>query len=281
MRWNHEASAALEAIRRIRALFSDRDRGRRGAKAGTGTAHLRADFQTGLLWKAGVEIHLSPTESRILEVLVSSRGIPVRSEELLLAVWGPGCGDKTPCLRTYIRRLRSKLEDSQDKPEWILTVPWIGYRLRAEISVARRCGAAGSQSASCRDGRLNELVEVRELKLAQMRKAIRANAVSFPSQVPTFDRHDRADLQWKLVQLYFVRGWSCQDIASRYGLCQQRIRQILTVWKRRAVETGYIQYIPPIECFEIGNTAKTGRPAGLPSRLDWRANGLSQSPRMC
>jgi DNA-binding transcriptional regulator LsrR (DeoR family) len=57
-------------------------------------------------------------------------------------------------------------------------------------------------------------------------------------------RHDRADLQWKLAQLYFVRGWNCEAIAAKYGLIHQRVRQILKTWKGRAVVTGYIQVIP-------------------------------------
>jgi hypothetical protein len=85
------------------------------------------------------------------------------------------------------------------------------------------------------------------LRIDELRLAIRANQVSFPSPVPTFGRHDRADLQWKLAQLYFVLGWNCEGIAAKYGLIHQRVRQILKTWKRRAVETGYIQFIPPAD----------------------------------
>jgi hypothetical protein len=85
------------------------------------------------------------------------------------------------------------------------------------------------------------------LRIDQLRHAVRANWVSFPSPVPTFERHDRADLQWRLAQLYFVLGWSCEAIAARYDLIHQRVRQILNTWKRRAVEMGYIQYIPALE----------------------------------
>ena len=85
------------------------------------------------------------------------------------------------------------------------------------------------------------------LRIDQLREAVRGNQVSFPSPVPTFERHDRPDLQWKLVQLYFVLGWNCEGIARRYGLIHQRVRQILKIWKQRAVEMGYIQYIPPAE----------------------------------
>jgi hypothetical protein len=85
------------------------------------------------------------------------------------------------------------------------------------------------------------------LRIDAIRWAIRTNQVTFPSQVPTFGRHDRADLQWRFAQLYFVHGWNCGGIAAKYGLIHQRVRQILNTWKRRAVEMGYIQFIPPAE----------------------------------
>jgi hypothetical protein len=86
-----------------------------------------------------------------------------------------------------------------------------------------------------------------EMRIGKLRKAIRKNQVSFPSQVPTFPKHDRPDLQRKLVQLYFVLGWSPQRIGARYGLSRSRAQQILNVWKKRAVETGYVQTVPPPE----------------------------------
>jgi hypothetical protein len=87
------------------------------------------------------------------------------------------------------------------------------------------------------------------LRLDQLREAVRANLVTFPSPVPTFERHDRPDLQWRIVQLYFMLGWGYETIGVRYGLVHQRVAQILKTWKRRAIETGYIQHIPPFEPF--------------------------------
>jgi DNA-directed RNA polymerase specialized sigma subunit len=88
-----------------------------------------------------------------------------------------------------------------------------------------------------------------ELSLSELRKKVRSNRVSFPSQVPTFPKHDRPDLQRKAVQLYFLFGWSCSRIAQRYGILRQRIQQILSTWKRRAIQMGYIQEIPPAKTF--------------------------------
>jgi hypothetical protein len=82
------------------------------------------------------------------------------------------------------------------------------------------------------------------LGIDQVREAIRGNRVSFPSQVPIFESHDRPDLQRKLVQLYFVCGWTCETVVAWSGLSHKRVRQILTKWKRRAVAAGYVQVIP-------------------------------------
>jgi len=95
------------------------------------------------------------------------------------------------------------------------------------------------------------------LSLSRLRQAIRANRVSFPSQVPIFAKHDRPDLQRKMVQLYFVLGWNCSAIGQRYGLIRQRVQQILNTWKRRAIQMGYIQDIPPEE--KLGGAPQASR----------------------
>ncbi len=86
-----------------------------------------------------------------------------------------------------------------------------------------------------------------EMRLDHLRKAIRKNQVTFPSQVPMFTKHDRPDLQQKLTQLYFLLGWSAAKIGARFGISRLRVQQILNTWKRRAVEVGYIQSVPPAE----------------------------------
>jgi hypothetical protein len=87
--------------------------------------------------------------------------------------------------------------------------------------------------------------KIEDFTLSELRHKIRQNRVSFPSQVPVFEKHDRPDIQRKAVQLYFLFGWSCKRIAERHGLLRQRVQQILSTWKRRAIQMGYIQEIPP------------------------------------
>ena len=76
-----------------------------------------------------------------------------------------------------------------------------------------------------------------------VRAAIRNHLVTFPSEVPVFKKTTRPDLQAKIAVLYFIRGWSTARIGERYKLGRQRVAQILTKWRVRAVRQGYIQLI--------------------------------------
>jgi hypothetical protein len=101
-----------------------------------------------------------------------------------------------------------------------------------------------------REGRTNPRVRnknIEDIDIGNLRKGIHANSISFPSQVPILPSCGRPDLQRKLIQLYFVLGWSSAKIAARYGLLQQQVQRILKAWKRRAARAGYIQHIPPAE----------------------------------
>jgi hypothetical protein len=91
-----------------------------------------------------------------------------------------------------------------------------------------------------------------QMRVDELRAAIWKHQVSFPSQIPTFSKHTRPDLQRKLVQLYFICGWSGPKIRARYDLSAQRFQQILSTWKRRAVELGFIQTIPHDQALSFG-----------------------------
>jgi hypothetical protein len=88
---------------------------------------------------------------------------------------------------------------------------------------------------------------IEEIDISNLSKAVRNNWVSFPSKVPTFPGCGWPDLQHKLIQLYFVMGWSCATIAARYGLARHQVLHFLKAWKWRAANAGYIQHIPVAE----------------------------------
>jgi len=67
--------------------------------------------------------------------------------------------------------------------------------------------------------------------------------------IPIFPYQYRADIQWRLVELYFIRGWSTKKLAERYGVTSRRIQQSLQHWVVSAMERGYLQAIPPEPVF--------------------------------
>ena len=73
-------------------------------------------------------VHLTPTEWRLLEILLRAPGQLVSSDKLLNAVWGPGFERSTHYLRFHMARLRRKLEDDPPRPKHLLTEPGMGYR---------------------------------------------------------------------------------------------------------------------------------------------------------
>jgi transposase-like protein len=82
-------------------------------------------------------------------------------------------------------------------------------------------------------------------RLARLRQAIQNRRVSFPAQVPSFQREYSAEIQWRVVTLYFIRGWTCEQLAARYGVTASRVRQLLRRWVECAAALGYLQEIPP------------------------------------
>jgi two-component system, OmpR family, KDP operon response regulator KdpE len=77
---------------------------------------------------AGETLRLTPTEWRILEILLRRPGQLVGSAQLLTAAWGPGFQQRTNYLRFHMARLRRKLEDNPARPRHLLTEPGMGYR---------------------------------------------------------------------------------------------------------------------------------------------------------
>ena len=107
---------------------------------------LRMDLDRCLLWKAHKEIPLTPKEFDLLSYLFKNQGAIVAHVKLLRAVWGPEYGNELEYLRTYIYRLRKKLEDNPAKPRYILTEDWRGYRFRNPAPLRTQNTAEGLAS---------------------------------------------------------------------------------------------------------------------------------------
>ncbi|WP_346940264.1 response regulator transcription factor [uncultured Clostridium sp.] len=76
----------------------------------------------------GKEIKLTPTEFKVLEVLLQRKGEVLSGEELFHFIWEDEYYSKsTNTITVHIRNLREKIGDSSEKPEYIKTVWGVGY----------------------------------------------------------------------------------------------------------------------------------------------------------
>jgi two-component system KDP operon response regulator KdpE len=118
--------AADELLARLRAL------GRRTPGATdepvVSFGDVTVDLANHVVTRAGAAVRLTPTEWRLLEVLVRSPERLVSRETLLTEVWGPQYTTDTGYLRLYLAQLRKKLEAEPAKPRHLLTEAGMGYR---------------------------------------------------------------------------------------------------------------------------------------------------------
>jgi two-component system KDP operon response regulator KdpE len=115
-----------ELLARIRA--TSRRTGREEPDLVVEVGGLRLYLTDSRATRDGAEVHLTPTEWRIVDVLVRRRGRLVRQAELLTAVWGPAYDTQTNYLRVHMASIRRKLEADPGRPVLFLTEPGMGYR---------------------------------------------------------------------------------------------------------------------------------------------------------
>jgi two-component system KDP operon response regulator KdpE len=109
------------ALRRSAAITSDGTVLRFG--------RIEIDLNKRVVNVDGEEVHLTPNEYRLLQVLIKYPGKVLTQRQLLNEVWGPNHLDQAQYLRVYIAQLRRKLETDPTRPKHLQTEPGIGYRL--------------------------------------------------------------------------------------------------------------------------------------------------------
>jgi DNA-binding response OmpR family regulator/signal transduction histidine kinase len=93
------------------------------------TGDLVIDYAQHLVTVRGLPVQLSRTEYKLLSTLAQNAGMVVTHELLLEKVWGPEYNRDIDFIWVYISRLRRKIETNSRRPEYILTVPDVGYKL--------------------------------------------------------------------------------------------------------------------------------------------------------
>ncbi|HZY01037.1 MAG TPA: response regulator [Dermatophilaceae bacterium] len=92
------------------------------------TPDFTLDFANYRATRGDQEVHLTPTEWRLLTALAATPGHLVTHAALLRAAWGPSYGRESNYLRVYANQLRRKLEPDTGRPRYLITEPGIGYR---------------------------------------------------------------------------------------------------------------------------------------------------------
>ncbi len=123
--------AVGELLARLRAALR---RSARGTQDGPVVrfGEVEADLEKRVVRVAGEEVHLTPNEYRLLQVLIQHAGKVLTHRQLLNEVWGPQHTEQAQYLRVYIAQLRRKLERDPARPRHLFTEPGVGYRLVIE-----------------------------------------------------------------------------------------------------------------------------------------------------
>ena len=116
-----------ELLARIRAIFRRLERFSDLADIRIGDVDVQ--FHTHALVRGAETMPLSFYEVELLKLLWERRGEPVSRDEILDKIWGLRAGSTNRTVDNFVVKLRKKIEKHPDRPEHILTVYGMGYKL--------------------------------------------------------------------------------------------------------------------------------------------------------
>jgi DNA-binding response OmpR family regulator len=120
----------LELLARVRAVLRRAQSLPLSQEQPFTSGDIQVDFARRSLSVRGQAVRLTGTEYRLLYHLVRNAGQVLTHEALLARVWGREYTDEISYLKSYINRLRNKLERDPHTPEYILTEYGVGYWFR-------------------------------------------------------------------------------------------------------------------------------------------------------
>jgi len=95
--------------------------------------YLSVDLHRRHVYVEGRKVHLTPTEFKLLAVLMENASQVVPQRDLLEQVWGQEYVDDVYYPRVYISQLRRKIEPEAANPIYILTEHRVGYRFEKQV----------------------------------------------------------------------------------------------------------------------------------------------------
>ncbi len=95
-------------------------------------ADLTIDPERRRVVQGGREIHLTPIELSILQLLAANSGKPLTFDRIIATVWPGTSATTADTVRVHVGSIRRKIEPDSSMPRYIVTEPWVGYRFIGE-----------------------------------------------------------------------------------------------------------------------------------------------------
>jgi len=124
-----------EFVARVNALLRRSQLSVAETEQGYNDGYLSIDLHRRHVHVNGRKVHLTPTEFKLLAVLLENAGRVVPQRDLLEQVWGREYIDDVYYPRVYVSQLRRKVEQDPANPVYILTEHRVGYRFEKQSSV--------------------------------------------------------------------------------------------------------------------------------------------------
>ena len=90
---------------------------------------ITIDFARHHVARGGEDIRLTPKEFDLLALLARNADRVLTHRAILKAIWGPNAVDQPEHLWVLMAQLRKKIEPDPTQPKYLISEPWVGYRL--------------------------------------------------------------------------------------------------------------------------------------------------------
>ena len=119
-----------ELVARVTAVMNRISRSESATQSVRVYGDLTVDLNDKRVWRGKEPIHLTPTEFKLLTVLINQAGRVVTQEELVRQAWGEQYLEDVGYVRRYVWHLRRKIEQDPDNPRYIHNARGYGYRFQ-------------------------------------------------------------------------------------------------------------------------------------------------------
>ena len=120
-----------ELLARIRVALRRQYSEDQGESGKSRFGDLTIDYDLRRAIRGGEEIRLTPKEFALLSLLARNAGRVLTHRVILKEIWGPQAVDHPEHLWVLVGQLRKKVELDSTEPRYIVSEPWVGYRLAA------------------------------------------------------------------------------------------------------------------------------------------------------